>query len=155
MFEWIYCDFLSKLTVSFALMRIIVSHFETYYLFALLHHVLTHTNLSNCTHSVWSLSSVLSQAAVKSMQHASRSLRTSVCVPAVCLSLHSANTQCWLYFKTSNPIGFVRLSCNLQQNHCFCSLLYASMICIAENQRCEVEGFNLYELTEIFHRLIW
>lgn len=60
-------------------------------------------------HSVICLPSVLFffffQAAVKSMQHTSRSLCTFICIPAVCPSLHSANARLLIMFQNPKAFG--------------------------------------------------
>lgn len=92
-------------------MWIIIFHLETWnYLFALPRRVLTHTNLSGAHTriTVWSVCLqcfFFLQAAVKSMQHASRSLCTFICIPAVCPSLHSANARLLIMFQNPKAFG--------------------------------------------------
>lgn len=110
------------------------------------------------------------------MQHASRSLCTFICIPAVCPSLHSAKAGSLIMFQNptalgkalitpkahKNPIWFVLFLCNLQHSIVFfCALLHAAMMYCVENWGCEFEGFNLEEVTGArepwgaSHRLIW
>lgn len=98
------------------------------------------------------------QAAVKSMQHASRSLCTFICIPAVCPSLHSANARLLIMFQNPKAFGkalitpkahkplfdlffsYVTFSIAL---FFFCPLLHAAMMYSVENWDCEVEGVSL------------